>query len=385
MNKEKWNGNIKWAFQWECSRIWLKQYPNPHTQVLRAYQLRRFCEWAGLTPPELLNLKTDYSDVRAERLIDKFSVDAPYNEPTKINIIAAIRSFFRRNYKALQQTGMPEYYTPDKYDLDKQKLWKLYLACANPRDRALFTFIFATAAAKETIVNAKWKHLEPDWETQDCPCLVFEGAIIKGHGRGKYAGVKQITFLTPEAKANLMEYKEWIQNKIGREFEPDEHIFWTTTTRKIGYLKPLGYGALTGFQERLTEKTGIKWRLHDGRRWVETALEKARVPANWRRKIRGRKVRGEESPYSKPKIEELREAYRTAVPYLSFIPKSEEEQYAHALAQARALLATLPAEIAREALKTFLDNLPAAVARRVEETIKIGNTNCNGSNCGYIF
>jgi hypothetical protein len=73
--------------------------------------------------------------------------------------------------------------------------------------------------------------------------------------------------------------------------------------------------------------------LHDGRRWVNTALEQIAISENWARKIRGRKVRGEEAPYSQPAINQLREKFREAVPLLQFtveplVPKEVQEAIA---------------------------------------------------------
>jgi hypothetical protein len=56
---------------------------------------------------------------------------------------------------------------------------------------------------------------------------------------------------------------------------------------------------------------------------VETALEETKINPNWARKIRGRKVRGEESPYSRPAIEQLRNAYKEAVPLLQFTSETD--------------------------------------------------------------
>jgi hypothetical protein len=44
---------------------------------------------------------------------------------------------------------------------------------------------------------------------------------------------------------------------------------------------------------------------------------------NWIRKIKGRKIRGEEQPYSKPAIEQLRAKYREALPELEFLSQTE--------------------------------------------------------------
>jgi hypothetical protein len=47
-------------------------------------------------------------------------------------------------------------------------------------------------------------------------------------------------------------------------------------------------------------------------------LEQIGISSNWARKIRGRKVKGEEAPYSQPNIEALRAKFREAVPLLEF-------------------------------------------------------------------
>jgi hypothetical protein len=80
----------------------------------------------------------------------------------------------------------------------------------------------------------------------------------------------------------------------------------------------LDYQVLGITVNRLAKEAGVKFSLHDGRRWVTTALEQIGISVNWARKIRGRKVKGEEAPYSQPAIEQLRAKFREAVPLLEF-------------------------------------------------------------------
>jgi hypothetical protein len=80
----------------------------------------------------------------------------------------------------------------------------------------------------------------------------------------------------------------------------------------------LDYQVLGITVNRLAKEAGVKFSLHDGRRWVNTALEQIGISTNWARKIRGRKVKGEEAPYSQPQIEQLRAKFREAVPLLEF-------------------------------------------------------------------
>jgi hypothetical protein len=160
----------------------------------------------------------------------------------------------------------------------------------------------------------QWRHLDPDWEKEEIPHIGLPDILIKGHGRGKYKGVEQHTFLTPEAKRDLLEYREWLERVKGVKFAPEDNIFLVIERP----FRPITTDILSNTNTRLSEYSGIEFSWHDARRYVETALEEIKIHPNWARKIRGRKVRGEESPYSRPAIEQLREEYRKAVPLLEF-------------------------------------------------------------------
>ena len=56
---------------------------------------------------------------------------------------------------------------------------------------------------------------------------------------------------------------------------------------------------------------------------MQTALESVGCPGNWIKKIKGRKCSGEEAPYSKPAIEQLRKKYAEALPELEFLQDDE--------------------------------------------------------------
>jgi len=89
----------------------------------------------------------------------------------------------------------------------------------------------------------------------------------------------------------------------------------------------------------LSKRAGVKYGIHDGRIIVQTALENVKVSPQWIRKIKGRKVKGEESPYSKPAIEQLRAKYREALPELEFLsqpqapPVNPREKFLKAFAE----------------------------------------------------
>jgi hypothetical protein len=288
-----------------------------------------------MTPPQLLALKDDPRSRTAEELLDSFVADENSGLPNsvKFNMLTAAKSFFKHNYRDLARAAgamtldkVKPYNKPSKENL--RKLWNW---AVNPRDKSLLTFVCSTAIAKETLTKLQWGHIEDNWEKIDLPAIVIPSKLLKGHGVGKYKGVMQITFLTPEAKRDLLVYREWMQQKLKRPLTAEDNIFLDTCKP----YDPIAWSRLGDLIWRLSKASGIPFSLHDARRYVNTAMEEIRISPNWARKIRGRKVRGEEAPYSRPAIEQLREKFREAVPLLEFtverratVPKEVQEQLA---------------------------------------------------------
>jgi hypothetical protein len=322
--------------------LWASKYPEVTRWLSKvqkkadsALWFQHFCNWAQKTPPELLALKEkDSSANTMEKLLDDFCGAnlADFTHAEKYNTAIAVKSFFKWNYRELAKaSGIVTFQKAKPYNaLSKESLRKLWNLALNPRDRALIPFVTCTGIAKETLTNLLWEHLEPDWDTKDFPCINIGTELLKGHGKGKYKDVRQITFLTSEAKRELLVYKEWVEEKLGRKLTPQDHI-WLSTYKPY---KPLSYQMLGNQINTLSHKAKVPFSLHDGRRWVNTALESISISVNWARKIRGRKVRGEEAPYSQPAINQLREKYREAVPVLEFlteraaVPKEVQDRVA---------------------------------------------------------
>jgi len=315
-------GNVLelWASKYPEVTRWLSKL---QIKAKNAAYLYRFCQWANKTPPELLALKSDPASKEAEKLLDAFVAvdpsDLHMTNAVQWGCANAVKSFFKHNYSDLARaSGAITNVKVKPYNkLSKEGLRKLWNYVYNPRDKALLTFVCSTAIAKETLTSIQWKHLEENWEKVDLPCINLPAEILKGHGRGKYKGVKQITFLTPEAKRDLISYKEWLERQMsayGRKLTPEDHIFLET----YAPYTPLSYGGLGSQIWLMSKRTGVPFSWHDARRWVNTALEQIGISLNWAHKIRGRKVKGEEAPYSQPAVEQLREKFREAVPLLEF-------------------------------------------------------------------
>jgi hypothetical protein len=310
-------GNVieKWANYHPKVMTWLAKLQRKN---INAWNLWIYCKLTNKTPNELLALKENPGSKDAEYLLDEFvaNKNTGLPESVKIAVVISAKSFYKHNYTELARAcGQVTFIKKFPYRKHtKEEVLKIYRATQNPRDRALITFTWSTGVAKESLSNIKWKHLEEKWELQEIPHIGIPDVLLKGHGIGKYKGVEQHTFLTPEAKRDLIDYKDWLERVKKVEITLEDFIFVETHPP----YKQMSYKDSGTIAWRLNERSGIKFGWHDARRYVETALEETKINPNWARKIRGRKVRGEENPYSRPAIEQLRQAFREAVPLLEF-------------------------------------------------------------------
>ena len=387
-------GNVLelWAPKHPEVTQWLSHLQKP---AKAAYYLYLFCQWANKTPAELLALKTDPASKEAEKLLNAFvATDLKTLHMTnavQFLTVQQVRSFFKWNMCDLAKIAgkMTLEKQKEYHKMMKESLRKLWNNTYNPRDRALITFVCSTAIAKETLSQIKWKHLEENWENVDLPCVNLPSSLIKGHGIGKYKNVRQITFLIPEAKRDLINYKEWLERNMGRSVTPEDNVFRET----YAPYKPATYASFGFLIWTLSKRAGVPFSWHDARRWVNTALEQIGISPNWARKIRGRMVRGEESPYSQPVIDQLREKFREAVPLLEFTsetsPVSKETlrgEVMKALEEEKlkeiAAKYHVPIEQVRTAMRSKADDWEKLLAKK--KTATDGGNCSNGQHCQKI-
>ena len=313
----RWAKNSgKWC--WSSVGRWLSSVQKASK---RCHSLFLFCEWCGKLPDQLLDLKRN-GDLEAEYLLDEFagldgSLDAPYSNSIMWTCVQAVRSFYKKNYLSLEPAA-------GKMTLKKvrpyrkhtrEQLIEIYKACYDPRDRSMVATVFCSAIAKETLMELRWLHFEEDWMSQEIPHISLPANLLKGHGIGRWQGVRQETFLTPEAKRELLYYRDWMENIRGRSFSEDDFVY-VSLHKPYGKLNASTMGAI---HLRISERLPFNFSWHDGRRYVQTALEEAEWPHSWIKKVRGRKVPDEDNPYSHPEIEKMRKKYRKALPNLCFL------------------------------------------------------------------
>jgi hypothetical protein len=121
---------------------------------------------------------------------------------------------------------------------------------------------------------------------------------------------------------------------------------------------------------------------------VETALEETKINPNWARKIRGRKVKGEEAPYSRPAVEQLRKAYSEAVPLLEFTQQTQLVELQKRQAEIEEIVSGLTAEQKEKMEKYGLrieKRLGSMLKKRLGAKQKKPETRHNGGDCGERF
>lgn len=309
--------------KYEDVQNWLGNIESPKTRSEYVKHLIRYCHTMEMTPKQLIELKQDSTDHKAEKLLNKYVRIAQknnYSNNMTWSCVVAVKSFYKWNLEQLEsacgkvsRTKIKPYRTPDKDSV------KAFLEGSHIRDKALITLIASTGISEGSIPSLKWSHVWEDLieNRKEIPHIALTSVEIKGGGKGSYQNVEQHTFLTPYASETLLKYKAWIERKMKRKITPNDPMF-TTLVRPFKKLELITIRAI--FIRRSNE-TGIAFSCHDFRRFVQTELEHARLQPNWIKKILRHKVKGEEAPYSRPKIEQLRNAYREAIPYLDLSEK----------------------------------------------------------------
>lgn len=368
----------KWAKYHDKVVTWLSKLQRKNES---AWFLWVYCKEMNKTPEELLALKDNPQSKEGEYLLDKFVAESKLPNATKVNVVINVKSFYAHNYRELaRKSGQIQFIKQAPYRKHtKEEMLKIYRSTQNPRDRALITFAWSTAIARESLMNVQWLHLEPNWENQELPHISLPPQLVKGHGIGKYAGVRQETFLTPEAKRDLVDYKDWLERVKGIKPQPADHIFIELHPPYQG----VQYGTLTKISRAISKRSGVEFSWHDARRYVETALEETKIHPNWARKIRGRKVRGEEAPYSRPAIEQLRNAYKEAVHLLQFTSETELTELKKRQEAIEQIVQDMTPE-QKETMKRY--GIKMGKRREKPETEHNGGQACeDGEHCGEAF
>ena len=321
--------------------------------------LQRFCEFTGMKPDQLVDLRIkEMAGIdrkkrgHAKRLLNRF-----YNEYKKRSqagacvAFTAVKSFYRSNDAAVN-VKTPEVAVVREHTLvpTQEQIRKMADLCSL-RDQTLIVFMAETGMRVSEVLGLKQRHLGAEFEAGGDICAVYPP-----RKRGRKGGPR-VTFICPDAVGLLKKFFEVRQGE-GEAITDESYLFVSTRgiraqlTRTGAYKIILKAGVRSGL---ITKKRGLKaFHSHCFRKRVQTILEGSGIPLNWVDYLLGHKPRGAQaSAYSLPSDEQLKEAYRKAVPKLQIYGISGVEAE---------LIERIAAQKAEELFKRTLKNRALAHA-----------------------
>lgn len=336
------------------------------TKYVWKHHLKRFCDWTGKTPDQLVaerkeDLKGDDKRVnhKAEMIVKGFMKHLEtegLSANTRKSYFMAVRNFYKRNYLELHffrgdgpgnQTVMPGRRAASKEDIARM------LEVCNPRVRALILFIKDTGLAQSDVARLKLKDL-PVRTMEEIFTLTPPVPLVLNR---KKTGCKTVTFIGQEGfgalkntlrirrrGSPLITIRRYGRKENRKGIKPEPLTLESPLFRSYdkffaihkGLVRHLSSHAICVIIRKaaiLAEVWQPGFSAHALRRFFQTSLETSGMNANWIKKMMGHTLGGSEEPYSRPEIEMLRDAYLKSYPYLAVSEAVEQKSRVEALEQ----------------------------------------------------
>jgi|SRR5271157_2099688 len=297
------------------------------TETWQLNYLIKFCEEIRMNPDEIIkarieDLKSFDPNIRCRFEDEVLAVSRKFKKENGYyigrGVTVAMKSFFFHNRLPLilksPKMKDPETYTPTKEDIEK-----LYRS-ANPGwERARISFIYQSGIRRGSIPFLTYGHIKKDFEAGIIPLHIH---LKKEEVKGEYFPYD--TFIGKQAVEDLrlsLELRKRGTRKIPPEVITDKSPLFRQENTAV--VEPCGETAFTSWFVSLSKRAGFPEEEtttpHAVRRATNTGLEKSKMmPPNWIDHVMGHRPGSAQGKhYSKPSLEELREAYAKAEPYLT--------------------------------------------------------------------
>lgn len=290
----------------------------------------RFCKemHVAKNPDEIIAKRIEdmeSSDIdkrmRFETLLRKFQIGYKMQEKLVAarEAAVAIKSFFHHNSLPLAMKTGKKVRKEVMKRLTIQEVKNLLKFC-DVRERAIVLILLQSGVRPETLVYLTYGHVKDQLESGDFPITVD---LYVHEVKGGYAPYTMI--IGTEACQALVEYIEY--RRRGTEYiAPEEITSESPLIRKIDSFEYIGTDGLRKIIRNIRVKSGIKKRItpYTFRRTFQTIMER-HMPVNWVDRIMGhvrfKGIQGE--AYSVPTLQELRDAYVEAEPYISVADREQ--------------------------------------------------------------
>lgn len=348
---------LAWLKGFSSSNQWIKGIRSQETLDNYTKYLHQYCQAVQKNPDELIALKVEglrniatEKEFQAEQLLNNYLYDnTDLTINIKLSVWNAVKSFYKANWRELnknvgKELTKPE---PDPRTPKMKDIIEMEEAMTYHRDKAILWFVESASCRQGTTIKLNWKDLKPTSEllkhtrdegqstrslqedsqiAKEVPFyLEIESERLKGAGKGKYKGVKQISFLHHFAVKKLEAYKEELK-KRNITITPDAPIFVALESNQHNRKGD----RLTQLQSIFWNASVMAWQegekmfsAQDFRDVLQSALENANVHPNIASPMLAHKVKGVDKHYSNHDIVEFLFAFRSALPWL--LPQTVEK------------------------------------------------------------
>ena len=322
-----------WILQFESGRNWISKLASEDTRRVFIRNLEKYSHAVKRTPDELVAFKIEglraiatEREFQAERLLENYLSTCGLSVSSKEMMKNAVISFYKHNWRNLNPNVASDVQKPEpkKRCPKMDDILSLENAMTNQRDKAIVWFFASTSVRIGTLIELRWNDLKETDDPEIPFYLEIESLRLKGHGFGKFKGVKQITFLHKLAVAKLESYKAEAKRK-GYLLKDDSPIFigYHNNRKTLPITAPSINSAFDNASLTLWHDLEAKrFSPHDFRDFVQNALENAGINANLISPILAHKVKGIDFHYSEHDINDLLQKFKTALPFL--LPQTVE-------------------------------------------------------------
>lgn len=332
----------KWIKSFYSGRTWLMKLVSKYTIDTYLPNLKRYCEACGKNPDELIAfkdkgiidfVKTGNPALRfqAEELFDITISEMELTESARSNISTAVISFYKHNRRPLVEVKKFERPEAEKRRPSIEDVEAMANSVGWKRDKALIWFLSSACFREGTLVKLTWGDLKLTEDVEAPIMITIKGARMKGAGKGRYKGIEQTCFLHKSAWELMLAYKKEATRKLRKKYS--EFEITDKTPLFLNYVNGKFAKGLTtfGFSEVWTKASLNAWgdlevkrfSPHDMRDFVSNALKKAKVDVVDRAVLTGHKIKGVERHYQDPEKMYLKEAFKSAIPFLT--PQKPEQ------------------------------------------------------------
>jgi len=301
---------IEWCFKFESGKRWLTAISvdksgSRHTQREYARALKRFCDWIGKNPDQLIaERKTDTKGYAEDKLREFCSTLKTSRTTLATKYHAPIKSFYAHNRMPLT-LPTPKHTIKERSPHTVEQI-KILMSLADPRERAIMMLLKDSGISREDIVLLKYGDIQNEFETDK---NVIHVRLVRQKEQIEYD-----TFIGKNAIESLKAYLQYRKAK-GEKITKDSPIIATVSDKAM---KP---EVLSTIFVRLSKKAGFLTSPHRFRKYFESHMGLS-APSILVKYWMGHSL-GVEKSYFMPTLEKQREAYTQAYKEIDISEKPE--------------------------------------------------------------